>query len=238
MLDHFASKDGMDIDGFLERTAELLYSELSIKTMSGLMNLKDYEQDVTNLDGFGALKTANLLSSIEKAKNVPLDRFLYALGIDGVGKKTARDLAKEYNSIENLAGADAELLQKTDGIGIVVATNIENYFKKAENQEELEEQFRFENQDLNKLLEIIEVQPLAVKTGALEGKKVVLTGSLPTLTRGQATKLIEDNGGIVQASVSKSTDLVVAGESAGSKLQKAEKLGIQILSEEEFLKLL
>ena len=225
-LDHFASKDAMDIEGFSEKTAEQFYNEIGLRTLVDLMNLKP--EDMFGLEGFGDKKISNLIGSIEKSKKTTADRFLYALGVDGIGKKTAKDLIKHFRTLKNLAEATEDELASVDGIGGILAKNIVDYFSDEDNQKMVAD-----------LLESgIILEEKEEIDGALKGLKFVLTGSLPTLKRGEATLLIEQNGGEVASSVSKTVDIVLAGEDAGSKLQKAEKLGIKIISEEEFLSMI
>lgn len=225
-LDHFASKDAMDIDGFSEKTAELLYNETHVESAVDIMNLTAV--DLFGLEGFGDKKISNLLNSIEKAKHTTLDRFIFALGIDGIGKKTAKDLAKRFKTFENLQNATTEELCGVDGVGGILADNIRSYFDNQDNVEYC-----------NRLLESgITFENIAEKSGVFSGMKIVLTGSLPTYKRSQATKLIEDNGGEVSSSVSKLTDFVLAGEDAGSKLDKATKLGVKVIDETEFKRML
>lgn len=225
-LDHFASKDAMDIEGFSEKTAEQFYNEIGLRTLVDLMNLKP--EDMFGLEGFGDKKINNLISSIEKSKKTTADRFLYALGVDGIGKKTAKDLIKRFRTLKNLAEATEDELASVDGIGGILAKNIADYFNDESNKKLVAD-----------LLESgIVLEEKEEIDGALKGLKFVLTGSLPTLKRGEATLLIEQNGGEVASSVSKTVDIVLAGEDAGSKLQKAEKLGIKIISEEEFLSMI
>lgn len=225
-LDHFASKDAMDIEGFSEKTAEQFYNEIGLRTLVDLMNLKP--EDMFGLEGFGDKKISNLISSIEKSKKTTADRFLYALGVDGIGKKTAKDLIKRFRTLKNLAEATEDELSSVDGIGGILAKNIADYFNDESNKKLVADLL-----DSGIVLE--EKEEI---DGALRGLKFVLTGSLPTLKRGEATLLIEQNGGEVASSVSKTVDIVLAGEDAGSKLQKAEKLGIKIISEEEFLSMI
>ena len=225
-LDHFASKDAMDIEGFSEKTAEQFYNEIGLRTLVDLMNLKP--EDIFGLEGFGDKKISNLIGSIEKSKKTTADRFLYALGVDGIGKKTAKDLIKRFRTLKNLAEATEDELASVDGIGGILAKNIVDYFSDEDNRKLVAD-----------LLESgIILEEKEEIDGALKGLKFVLTGSLPTLKRGEATLLIEQNGGEVASSVSKTVDIVLAGEDAGSKLQKAEKLGIKIISEDEFLSMI
>ena len=222
MLDHFASKDAMDIEGFSEKTAEQFYNELGIRTPLQLLRLT--KEDIVDLDRFGDKKAENLIAAIEKSKTTTMDRLLFALGIDGIGKKTAKDLTKRFGNFKSLIGAKKEDLLAVDGIGEILACNISDYFADPENIAALDALFEAG----------VTVTEADRKSGAFDGMRVVLTGSLPTLKRGEATALIEDNGGEVAASVSKTVDLVVAGADAGSKLEKAQKLGIKIIDEDEF----
>lgn len=221
-LDHFASKDAMDIDGFSEKTAEQFYNELHITSPVQLMSLR--REDIEWLDRFGEKKAANLISAIESAKDTTMDRLLFALGIDGIGKKTAKDLAARFGSFDALIAADRDALTAVDGIGGVLADNIIAFFAEESNRKLLADLFACG----------VTVRAEEKKEGVFTGLRIVLTGSLPTYKRGQATALIEENGGEVAASVSKTVDLVLAGEDAGSKLDKAKKLGIRIIDEGQF----
>ncbi len=222
-LDHFASKDAMDIDGFSEKTAEQFYNELHMTSPVQLMRLK--KEDIAWLDRFGDKKAENLIAAISASKDTTMDRLVFALGIDGVGKKTAKDLSARFGNMDALAAASVEELTAIPGIGEVLADNIVAYFADEGNKKLIEELFESG----------VSVKTAEKKEGALSGKRVVLTGSLPTMKRGEATALIEENGGEVSSSVSKNVDFVLAGEEAGSKLDKALKLGIRIIDEKEFL---
>lgn len=225
-LDHFASKDAMDIDGFSEKTAELLYNETHVEDAVDLMNLN--ATDLFGLEGFGDKKIGNLLGAIEKSKHTTLDRFIFALGIDGIGKKTAKDLVKRFRTLETLQNASLADLGAVDGIGEILANNVFEFFRDSNNVD-----------FVGRLLKSgITFEEAEQKSGVFSGMKVVLTGSLPTYKRGEATKLIEDNGGEVAASVSKTVNLVLAGEDAGSKLEKAQKLNIKIIDEQQFKQML
>ena len=225
-LDHFASKDAMDIEGFSEKTAEQFYNEVGLRTIVDLMNLTP--EDMFGLEGFGTKKIGNLLRSIEKSKNTTADRFLYALGAPGIGKKTAKDLMKKFKNFDALMGASEEELSSVDGVGDILAKNLVDFFNDDNNKQIISDLFKSG----------VVLEESEEKDGVFKGLKFVLTGSLPTLKRGEATKLIEDNGGEVASSVSKTVDIVLAGEDAGSKLEKAEKLGIRIIDEEEFRKMI
>ena len=221
-LDHFASKDAMDIDGFSEKTAEQFYNEIGLKDAVGLMRLTSF--DLYGLEGFADKKIANLLNAIEASKKTTLDRFVFFFVIDGIGKKTAKDLVKKFGNLDNLKNASIEELNAVDGIGGILAANVYDYFHNEDNL-----------QYIANLIDCgIAFKETEKKSGVFSGMKVVLTGSLPTYKRGEATKLIENNGGEVASAVSKSVNLVIAGEDAGSKLEKAEKLGIRIIDENEF----
>ena len=221
-LAHFASKDAMDIEGFSEKTAEQLYDETGLINASQLYKLT--KEQLLSLEGFKDKKAGNLLSAIEKSRTVPLDRFIYALGIEGVGKVAAADLAKSFGDMQSLRAADSRSLVALDNIGEVTADTIVGWFEDNENLAEL-----------NRLLSYITPQTKKVVTGGvLAGQFVVLTGTLPTYKRSAAQKIIEDNGGVCQSSVTSKTTLVLAGEEAGSKLEKAKKLGIKIIGEDEF----
>lgn len=224
-LANFACKDGMNIDGFSEKTAGVLYDEIGVENFSELYTL-DREKLVA-LDGFQDKKADNLLSAIEKSKNVALPNFIFALGIDGVGKKTAKDLAKKLKTLGGIANASVEELSALDDVGEVMSKSIFDYFRSEKNKNEIE-----------KLLcaGVKIAEQTEIKSGSFSGEKVVLTGSLTSYTRSEAGKLVEERGGEIQSSVTKTTTLVIAGEAAGSKLDKAKKLGVTVIDEEEFKK--
>ena len=222
-LSNFASKEGMNIDGFSEKTAGQLFDAFKIDKFSDLYKLT--KERLLELDGFQERKAVNLISSIEKSKKTSLSNFIFALGIEGVGKKTAKDLAKIFGSVKELASANKERLIEIPFVGEIMAKDISDYFLNEENVDEINELFA------------LGVSPRA-ETSALgekfKGEKVVLTGSLADFTRSEAQKIIEREGGEAQSSVTKTTTLVIAGESAGSKLDKARQLNIKIIDEEEF----
>lgn len=225
-LDHFASKDAMDIDGFSEKTAEQFYNELHLTSPVQLMQLK--KEDIAGLDRFGDKKAENLVSAIAAAKDTTMDRLLFALGIDGIGKKTAKDLSAKFGTFEALAQADKDALLAVDGIGGILADNILAWFADEGNKKLLSDLYASG----------VSVREAEKKSGVFDGMRIVLTGSLPTYKRGEAMALIENNGGEVASSVSKTVDMVLAGEDAGSKLDKAKKLGIKIIEENEFVAML
>ena len=226
-LANFASKNGMNIEGFSESTAGLFFDNFRIENFSELFTLD--KDRIRALEGFKDAKTDNLITAIEKSKVVPLANFIYSLGIENVGNKTARDLADKFRSVERLFSADKETLVNMPDIGEITAGGIYEYFADEDNKKEI-----------IKLLEL-GVTPFIDErdqNGVFFGENVVLTGTLSSFKREEASKIIEREGGTVLNSVSKSTTLVIAGESAGSKLDKAKKLGIKIIDEDEFKSLL
>ena len=222
-LTNFACKDGMNIDGFSEKTAGVLYDEFGVRSFSQLYSLD--KEKLLSLDGFKDKKADNLLSAIEKSKKVTLPAFIFSLGIDCVGKKTAKDLASALKNLDGLLSVTEDELVKMNDIGGITAASIVSYFKDERNKTEIEKLLA---------LGIIVAEETETKTGVFSGEKIVLTGSLMSFTRSEAGRLIEKNGGEVQSAVTKTTTLVVAGDSAGSKLDKAKKLGITIRDEDEF----
>lgn len=222
-LTHFAEKDCMDIRGVSEKSIEGLHEKLGVRFPTDLYSLT--RDDLARLDGFKDKKIDNFLASVEKSKSVPLDRFINALGIENIGKKSARDLAERFGSISELMKADEATLVEVDEIGDIVAESITSYFGKHGWLIE-----KFKEIGIDPKFNV--VKPTG---GVLTGKKLVLTGTLPTLTRTEATELIEKAGGTTSSSVSKSTDYVLAGENAGSKLDKARSFGVKIITENELL---
>lgn len=227
-ITNFACKDGMNIDGFSEMTAEQLFDEYGIESPVELYKLS--REKLLKLDGFRSKKASNLLSAIEKSKNVNLAPFIYSLGIDGVGKKTSKDLAKKFKKIENLYNVTCEELITLDELGEIMSKDISDYFSDENNIKYIEE--------LKSLGVNITYENEVNEGGVFVGEKVVLTGTLQDFKRSEASKIIENAGGEVMSSVSKLTTLVVAGEDAGSKLDKAKALGIKIIDENEFKKLI
>ena len=170
------------------------------------------------------------MSAIEKSKNVSLERFLFALGIDGVGKVAAKDLARAFGSVENLQTADRDSLISLENVGEITADAILNWLADPQNSGEISALF---SAGVNP-----QFKKPSVSVGIFAGQSAVLTGTLSSFKRSEAQKLIEENGGECQSSVTAKTTLVIAGEAAGSKLDKARKLGIKIIDEEEFKRLL
>ena len=225
---HFASRQGMDIETFSIRTAGLFYDELGVRSAADLYHL-DREKLVA-LKGFGEKKAEKLFAELEKSKDCELDAFLFAIGIPNIGKKTAYDLMAHFGTLEALMGASEQELEDIEDVGGIVAASITEYFADEENR-------RF----VNRLLEAgVHPQMHAQQdAGTLfEGMTFVLTGTLPTLSRAQAQEMIRKNGGKATGSVSKKTSIVLAGESAGSKLDKARELGVRIIDEAQFLQMI
>ncbi len=222
-LTHYCSKNAADVEGMSEQTLTLLYEQRGVRKFSDLYRLT--EESFTGLEGFKEKKISNLLAAIEKSKQIPLDRFLYAIGIGGIGRVAARDLAR-FGSVEAVSALTFEELIALENIGDVTANAILGYFADEENRAELLR------------LKEAGVEPFAKARkagGAFFGETVVLTGSLSSMSRPEAQKLIEEAGGVCASSVSAKVTLVVAGEKAGSKLDKAQKLQIPVVGEEELL---
>ena len=231
-LTNFASQNGMDIEGLSESTIESLFNMWGITKPYELYEMTG--QEFMALKGFDDKKgqKANLMvKALEKSKTVPFDKFLYALGIGEVGVKTAKDLAKHFKTLENLKNATREEILEVFNIGDVVADNIFNFFHNSENLQQMQKLFDYGVK--------ISYNSTTSKTNSVfSGKTVVLTGTLEQFSRTEATKILESLGANLSSTVSKKTDFVIAGDSAGSKLEKAQTLGIKILSEQEFIELI
>jgi len=222
-LVHFASRDAMNIETFSDKTAIQLYEELGLKYAYQLYDLT--KEVLLGLDRFKDKKADNLLREIESSKDCALDTFIYALAIPGVGKKTARDLADKYKSLDNLMAASADDLLSIRDVGDIVSKDIVDFFASEKNAD-----------FIKKLLDRgVKPKNMGQSSGQLAGKIFVLTGTLESMGRNEATGILERMGASVASSVSKNTYCVVAGEKAGSKLKKAQDLGIKIMDEQEFL---
>ena len=223
-LIHFAGKSALDIDGMGRETVRTLMEHELIADYDDIFELT--KDELLALEGFEELKAQNLITAIKEARTVPLDRFLIGLSIPHVGEENAYLLATNYESLSALAKAKEEALSAIDGIGPILASAIVSWFADASNKEILAR--------LRKHVHIQKVE--APEAGVLSGQVVVVTGTLPTLSREEAEALVRQAGGKAAGSVSKNTSFVVAGEAAGSKLDKARSLGIDVLSEADFLK--
>ena len=221
---HFASKEGMNIEGLGEKIVEQLYNNELIKTIADIYYLK--QEDIQTLKKDGKKFAKNLVDAIEQSKDNELDRLICALGIRHIGTKSAKTLAKKFKSIDGLSNATLEELIETEDVGEITAKSIYDFF----NQEQTEDLInKLKQANVNMVLNEDEILD-----NRFEGKVFVLTGSLQEFTRDEASKIIESFGGKTSSSVSKKTDYVLAGEEAGSKLTKAESLGIKIITEQEF----
>lgn len=228
-LTHFASRDAMDIEAFSEKSAGQFYDELGAREAADLYYITN--DQLLSLDNWKEKKAERFLSEVEKSKACRLDSFIYALGILNIGKRTARDLAEHFKSVQKLAGAGLEELTSIDEIGEIVANSVIEFFGDEVN-----------SQMVNRLFEagVSPVWDSAGKKseGFFSGRTFVLTGTLGSMERRLAAERIEALGGKASGSVSKNTFAVIAGENAGSKLEKARALNIRVIDEEEFLKLL
>jgi DNA ligase (NAD+) len=228
---HFASRRAMDVEGLGDKLVEQLVDAAIVKTPADL-----YKMGVLGLATLAGLErmaeksAENLLAAIEQSKQTTLGRFIFALGIRNVGEATAKELARHFGTLDALMDADITVLQQVPDVGPVVAASVAHFFAEAHNREVVEQLraagVRWE-----------EGAPAAMVSSPIAGKTFVLTGTLPTLTRDLAKDMIEALGGKVAGSVSKKTDFVVAGAQAGSKLEKAQQLGVSILDEGQFLEM-
>ena len=226
-LTHYASRDAMDIDTFSEKTAALFVEELKLKSIPDLYDLGP--QDYMGLQGFGERRINNLMAAIERSKDCTLGAFIFAIGIPNVGAKTAKDLARRFGTIEALRSATVEQLTEVPDVGEIVARSIVEFFADPSIATQVD----------RLLAHGVKPRPEEVQQDSpISGKTIVVTGTLEKLDRRQAEALIESLGGKAAGSVSKKTDYVLAGESAGSKLTKARELGVRVLNEQEFFELI
>ena len=226
-LAHYASRDAMDIDTFSEKTAALFVEELKLKSIPDLYDLGP--QDYMGLQGFGERRINNLMAAIERSKDCTLGAFIFAIGIPNVGAKTAKDLARCFGTIEALRSATVEQLTEVPDVGEIVARSIVEFFADPSIATQVD----------RLLAHGVKPRPEEVQQDSpISGKTIVVTGTLEKLDRRQAEALIESLGGKAAGSVSKKTDYVLAGESAGSKLTKARELGVRVLNEQEFFELI
>ena len=226
-LIHFASRDAMNIDGLGDRIMEDFYNFHFIATLADIYSLKNHEQDLTRLEGYGDKSVTNLLNAIEESKRNSLERLLFGLGIPHVGAKTAKILAKKYKDLDNLMNATVEELTTISDIGEIIAKSVVEYFNDNHHRCVVEE---LKEIGLNTKYLGQEVE----ENSEFNGKTFVLTGSLQLFTREEAEEKIEQLGGKASSSVSKKTSAVIVGANPGSKYEKAKELGIPIWTEEEF----
>ena len=227
-LIHYASRETMNIDGLGDAIIEDFYNLGYITDISSIYHLNNYKEELKLLEGFGNKSIENLLTSIEESKNNSLEKVLFALGIRYVGKKNAKILASHYKTIDALAQANYEELKSIRDIGEVIAKSVVDYFNDEDNKKLIE-----------KLKEVgvnLEYKgKISLEESIFTGRTFVLTGTLDSITRDEAKEKIEFLGGNCAGSVSKKTDVVIAGHDAGSKLTKAQDLGITIWDEDKFL---
>ncbi len=218
---HFASRDGFDIAGLSDKTVEAMYENLGIKKIGDLFTIT--KDDLLKLDKFKDKKADNLIQAIKNSKNIDFSKFLYSLGIQEVGAKTAKDLAKTFKNLSALKSATKEDILQVEDVGEIIADNIVAFFKDENNLKEIDG-----------LLSCgVNINELSMPTkNIFNGATFVITGTL-SAPRAEVERLIEDHGGKVSSSVSKKTDYLLVGENAGSKLDKAQKLGIKIIEEQD-----
>ena len=229
---HFSSREAMDIEGLGERVAEQFFNQGFFRNVKEIYTLADHRDEIISLDGWQSKSVDNLINAIEKSKENSLERVLFGLGIKEVGVKMAKTLARKYMNIDNLIAASEEELLEIPDVGPVVAKSIVNFFTDERNIETINA-LKEQHVNFNYLGSTVKAAD-----SYFSGKTVVLTGTLSKYGRKEATEILENLGAKVTGSVSKATDVVIAGEEAGSKLDKAQALGITVLNEEEFLELL
>ena len=224
-MTHFVSREAMDVEGLSEKTLAQLYDQMGVRDCADLYSIT--MEQALSLEGFKERKAKKLLDALAASKHCKLDAFLHAIGIPNIGRKTARDLAAAFGTLDKVSHASAEELVAIPDVGDIVAQSVTEYFSYPENQTMIA-----------RLLEAgVQPQEAAGRAeGVFTGMSIVVTGTLPTLSRNEAEDLIRSNGGTAASSVSKKTAFVVAGEKAGSKLTKAETLGIEVIDEAELLR--
>jgi len=226
---HFASRDAMDIDGMGDKVVEELFAEGFIRDIPDVYGLYDHAHEIKELDGWGDKAISNMLTAIENSKKKSLEKLLFGLGIKEVGSKTAKILAKRYKNLDAFLTLEEEELIKVDDIGPIASKCIYEYFHNEKNLEKIE---KLRNYGVN--FEYLGTDTIDVNN-YFYGKTVVLTGALNRYSRGELTEILEGIGAKVSGSVSKKTDCVIVGADAGSKLTKAQELGIKTMDEEEAL---
>ena len=228
-LSHYASKEAMNLLGVSEKTVNQMYEKLGVKSVVDFYKIT--KQELSELEGFKDKKIENVLSSIENSKNCTLAKFIYAIGIQNVGKKTARDLASKFKSLDNLINANYEDLIEIQDVGPIIAESIVEYFKNDNN-------IKIIRDLINSGVKIQDEKNAVVTDNYFNGKTIVLTGTLQNYKRNELTEILLSYGANVTGSVSAKTDLVIAGEEAGSKLDKAKKLGVSVIDENQLLDIL
>lgn len=236
-LIHFASRDAMNIDGLGKKTVERFHEWHLLNSIEDIYHLPEKTEAIREHKGFGEKGIEKLVNGIERSKSMPLDRLLFGLGIELVGSKAAWLLAEEFHTMDTLIQASQQELAAIKFIGDVTAQSIRRFFDQPENQALIES---LKQAGVNMTQPVSEEEATGENeegtASPFAGKTVVLTGSLETMTRQEATDLLRSLGASISSSVSKKTDLLIAGEKAGSKLKKAESLGVPVMSEEQFRK--
>ncbi len=223
-LIHYAGRKAMDIDGLGERIIEDFYNLNLISSIEDIYSLNERKKELIELEGFGEKSVSNLISSIEKSKKNSLERLIFAIGINGIGEKNAKILARKYNYIDNLMNATIEELNNIRDIGPILAKNIFDFFNNAENKKLIS---NLKDIGINMLY----LGETIKENENINKKRFVITGTLSHFTRDEVKEIIETNGGVTSDSVSKKTDVLIVGENPGSKLNKAKELGIEIWDE-------
>jgi DNA ligase (NAD+) len=222
-IGHFVARNAMNIEGLGEKTIEQFMNEGLVRDPADLYELT--VGDILPLERFAETSAANIIAAVKAAKEAPLPRFLYALGIEHIGEETARTIAGHFGTLAKLRQAQAEDLTGIEGVGEVVAASVAAWFNDPAHEKYLD-----------RLLKYIEVKPAPkVKAGALSGKIFVFTGELESMSRNEAKEIVRTHGGKASETVSAKTTYVVAGPGAGEKLDKAKKIGVKVLKEKEFL---
>jgi DNA ligase (NAD+) len=229
-LEHFASRGAMDIEGLGEALIKLFVELGHIKSYEDIYNLKDKREELVEIERLGKKSVDNLLQAIEKSKDRPFAKTLYALGIRYVGDGAAKKLAEHFLNIDNLIAASPEEIEAVPEIGPKISQSVRKFFSDSRNMDAIA---KLKAAGVNLVSEAKEI-----KESSLTGKTFVLTGTLSSFTREEASEKIAELGGKTASSVSKKTDYVIDGESSGSKLKKAAELGVPVLTEDEFIKLL
>ncbi|MDR1906339.1 MAG: NAD-dependent DNA ligase LigA, partial [Clostridiales bacterium] len=228
-ITHYASREAMDIVGLSEKTVEVFYDKLNVREVQDIYKLT--VEELTALEGFRDKKAENIINSIEISKNAEITDFVYALGIENVGKKAAKELASNFGSFESIKNSSVEEIEQIRDFGAVTAKCVYDFFRNEKNLKTIEEIF-------SSGVKLMIPEKKEEKTGIFTGKTVVLTGVLKNYKRSEAQSIIAANGGDVADTISKKVSLVIAGADAGGKLEKAKKLKIEIIGEDEFISLI
>ena len=230
-LIHYASRNALNIEGLGDEIVEDFYNAGFLKDIPDFYRLNDHYEEIRQLEGFGHKKIKKLLEAIETSKSAQLDKFIFGLGISGIGSKTAKVLAENYQTLEALMQAEAAELQNIKDIGFVLANNIANYFANQQNKEMLNE---LQTYGVNTTYNVEK----RTHHELITGKKFVITGTIEGITRDEIKETIEQFGGSTSDSVSSKTDVLIVGANAGSKLEKAQKLNIEIWDNDKIISIL